>query len=56
MSEEKPKQATSKFTAVRMGRRLYAKARRKARSRHQTFSEYVRQLIVSDTAETEPAP
>lgn len=51
MAEEKIKRVTSKFTAIRMGRRLYAKARRKARSRHQTFSEYVRQLIVADTAE-----
>jgi hypothetical protein len=42
--------ASTKFTAIRMQRRLYSKARRQARST-QTFSEYVRQLIVSDVAE-----
>jgi hypothetical protein len=40
----------SEFTAVKMERGLYQKAKSRARSRHQTYSEYVRQLIVSDTA------
>jgi hypothetical protein len=51
MTEAKSKRVASKFTAIRMERRLYSKARRQARARHQTFSEYVRQLIVSDVAE-----
>ena len=38
----------SKFSGIRMEPDLYAEARRKATLRHQTFSEYVRQLIVDD--------
>ena len=51
MAEAKSKHVTSKYTAIKMPRRLYLKARRTARARHQTFSEYVRQLIVSDIAQ-----
>jgi hypothetical protein len=39
----------TEFTAIKMERDLYEKAKRRARSRHQTYSEYVRQLIVNDT-------
>jgi hypothetical protein len=36
------------YTAIRMERDLYEKAKRRAGSRRQTYSEYVRQLIVED--------
>ena len=42
---------TPEFTAVKMEPALYKKAKRRARSRYQTYSEYVRQLIVRDVAE-----
>jgi hypothetical protein len=38
------------YTGVKMDRALYALARKRARERHQTYSDYVRQLIVSDVA------
>lgn len=38
----------SKYAAVRMERDLYEKAKRKAGLRRQTYSEYIRQLIVDD--------
>jgi hypothetical protein len=54
VEEQKPKRnGVSKYTAMRIERQLYRKARRRARARHQTYSEYVRQLIVRDIAEKE---
>jgi Arc/MetJ-type ribon-helix-helix transcriptional regulator len=41
----------AEFTAVKMEPDLYKKAKRRARSRYQSYSEYVRQLIVRDVAE-----
>jgi hypothetical protein len=38
----------SEYTGIKMERDLYEKARRRANERHQTYSEYIRQLIVSD--------
>jgi hypothetical protein len=50
------KRKRSEFTAIKMRRALYQKAKRRALSRHQTYSEYVRQLIVSDTANPREEP
>ncbi|CAN5461590.1 hypothetical protein BH20VER3_BH20VER3_00820 [soil metagenome] len=36
------------YTAIKMDRELYELAKRRAASLHQTYSEYVRQLIVRD--------
>lgn len=38
----------SEFTAIKMERHLYERAQERAGSQHQTYSEYVRQLIVRD--------
>jgi predicted DNA-binding protein len=38
----------SEFTAIKMDPDMYERARERAESRHQTYSEYVRQLIVRD--------
>jgi predicted DNA-binding protein len=38
----------SEFTGIKMNRELYERAQERAGSRHQTYSEYVRQLIVRD--------
>ena len=38
----------SEFTGVKMEPELYDQAKRRAKGRHQTYSEYVRQLIVHD--------
>jgi hypothetical protein len=38
----------SEFTGIKMNRDLYERAQERAVSRHQTYSEYVRQLIVRD--------
>ena len=45
------KRALPEFVAAKMEPQLYKKAKRRARSRHQTYSEYVRQLIKRDVAE-----
>jgi hypothetical protein len=50
---KKQRRATgTEYTAIRMERDLYRQARRRAESRHQTYSEYVRQLIVRDVQQT----
>jgi Arc/MetJ-type ribon-helix-helix transcriptional regulator len=36
------------YTAVKMDRKLYEQVKRRARGKFQTYSEYVRQLIVAD--------
>jgi hypothetical protein len=36
------------YTGIKMDRELYELAKARARDRHQTYSEYVRQLIVRD--------
>jgi hypothetical protein len=36
------------YTGIKMDRELYKIAKERARCRHQTYSEYVRQLIVRD--------
>lgn len=36
------------YTGIKMDRELYKLAKERARSRHQSYSEYVRQLIVRD--------
>ena len=38
----------SKFTGIRIEPELYDQAKLRAKGRYQTYSEYVRQLIVSD--------
>lgn len=38
------------YTGVKMDKALYNMAKRRARERHQSYSDYVRQLIVSDVA------
>jgi hypothetical protein len=50
MGEIKPlkEKVRALYTAVKMDKELYHAAIRKARRRHQTYSEYVRQLIVTD--------
>ena len=41
------------YTGIKMDRKLYKLARERARSRHQSYSEYVRQLIVHDVEKAE---
>lgn len=38
----------TEFTGIKMEPDLYEQAQKRARARHQTYSEYVRQLIVRD--------
>jgi hypothetical protein len=38
----------TEYTGIKMERDLYDQAKQQAQSRHQTYSEYVRQLIVRD--------
>jgi hypothetical protein len=40
------------YTGIKMDRELYKLAKDRARRRHQTYSEYVRQLIVRDVEKT----
>ena len=51
----KSKRNRSEYTAIKMDRELHKRAKERAVSRHQTYSEYVRQLIVQDLAEPEKA-
>jgi hypothetical protein len=46
----------TEYTGIKMERNLYAQARARAKSRHQTYSEYVRQLIVQDVEKREAVP
>ena len=41
------------YTGIKMDRELYELAKERARSRHQSYSEYVRQLIVRDVEKAE---
>ena len=41
------------YTGIKMDRELYKLAKERARSRHQSYSEYVRQLIVRDVEKAE---
>jgi hypothetical protein len=43
------------YTGIKMDRELYKLAKERARHRHQTYSEYVRQLIVRDVEKAEAA-
>jgi hypothetical protein len=43
------------YTGIKMDRELYKLAKGRARRRHQTYSEYVRQLIVRDVEKAEVA-
>ena len=45
----------TEYTGIKMERGLYKLARERARSQHQTYSEYVRQLIVQDVKQAEAA-
>lgn len=45
---EEKKKVVPEYTGIKMDKALYRKARRKAKDKHQSYSEYVRQLIVSD--------
>lgn len=51
VSESKDKSAKRSepvFTGIKMDKTLYRKARLRAKSLHQGYSDYVRQLIVRD--------
>jgi Arc/MetJ-type ribon-helix-helix transcriptional regulator len=50
-----PEVKRSEYTAVRMEPELYEQAFQRAQDRYQTFSEYVRQLIVRDLEERKEA-
>jgi hypothetical protein len=41
------------YTGIKMDRQLYELAKKRAQSRHQTYSEYVRQLILQDVESAE---
>lgn len=41
------------YTAIKLDRELLKLAKERARDRHQTYSEYVRQLIVRDVEKAE---
>ena len=41
----------TEYTGIKMERDLYELAKQRARDRRQTYSEYVRQLIVRDLEE-----
>lgn len=43
----KPK-TEPEYTGVKMDKTLYAQAKKRAKQRHQSYSDYVRQLIVRD--------
>jgi hypothetical protein len=46
-NKSKPRKS-SQFTGIRIESELYDQAKRRAKGRYQTYSEYVRQLIVRD--------
>ena len=50
-----PRKSNIEYTGIKMERDLYDMARERARSPHQTYSEYVRQLIVQDVQPTQEA-
>jgi hypothetical protein len=45
----------TEYTGIKMERDLYEQAKQRAQARHQTYSEYVRQLIVRDIEKEELA-
>jgi hypothetical protein len=48
MSDKRQQKPRWAFIGIKMPPDMYAKARRRARGRSQSYSEYVRQLIVCD--------